>query len=190
MPIRDFDNHYPHIAPTAYIDTMAVVIGEVTIEEYASLWPMVVARGDVNRISIGARTNIQDNTVLHVTHDGPYCPGGRALIIGEEVTVGHQVTLHACTIGHHCLIGIGSIVLDGAELQPYTLLAAGSLVSPDKILEGGYLWRGRPAQKVRPLTASELEYFTYSASRYVQLAQRYKTTTEESTQQALTIKNT
>lgn len=174
MPIREFENHLPNIAATAYIDPMALVIGEVTIGEYASLWPMVVARGDIHRITIGARTNVQDNTVLHVTHDGRFNPGGYALTIGEDVTIGHQATLHGCTIEHHCLIGMGAIVLDGAILQPYTLLAAGSLVSPAKELEGGYLWRGQPAKKIRPLTAEEEEYFDYSAAHYVQLAQKYK----------------
>jgi len=120
-----------------------------------------------------ARTNIQDNTVLHVTHDSKYCPGGLALEIGEAVTVGHNVCLHACTVGHHCLIGIGVIVLDGVDLQPYTLLGAGSLVPPGKVLEGGYLWYGNPAQKKRPLTEAEKEYFEYSANNYVKLAQQY-----------------
>jgi carbonic anhydrase/acetyltransferase-like protein (isoleucine patch superfamily) len=174
MAIRDYANHSPVIAQTAYIDPMALVIGQVTIDEQASLWPMAVARGDVHRISIGARTNVQDNTVLHVTHDSHYCPGGRALIIGEAVTLGHQVSLHACTIEHHCLIGIGSIVLDKAVLQPYTLLGAGSLVAPGKILEGGYLWQGRPAKKIRLLTDEEMEYFEYSANHYVKLAQQHQ----------------
>lgn len=174
MPIRDFETYSPQIASTAYIDPLAVVIGQVIIGEYTSLWPFVVARGDINRITIEARTNIQDNTVLHVNHDGPYCLGGQALFIGEEVTVGHQSILHACTIEHHCLIGMGAIVLDGAVLQPYTLLAAGSLVSPGKVLEGGYLWRGRPAQKARLLTDAEREYLSYSANHYIELAQQHQ----------------
>lgn len=174
MAIRDYANHSPIIAENVYIDAMALVVGQVTIDEYASLWPMAVARGDVNSISIGARTNVQDNAVLHVTHDSKYCPGGRALIIGEAVTIGHQVNLHACTIEHHCLIGIGAIVLDGAILQPYTLLGAGSLVPPGKILEGGYLWRGHPVTKARPLTDEEKEYFEYSANHYVRLAQQHQ----------------
>ena len=174
MNIRDFATYSPQIASTAYLDPLAVVIGQVSIGEYVSLWPFVVARGDLNRITIEARTNIQDNTVLHVNQDEPDCPEGQALFIGEEVTVGHQAILHACTIEHHCLIGMGAIVLDGAVLQPYTLLAAGSLVSPNKVLEGGYLWSGRPARKARPLTAAEREYFTHSANHYIQLAQQHK----------------
>ena len=173
MPTRVFKNQHPKVAATAYLDPFALVIGDVVVEEWASLWPMVVARGDVNRIVIGPRTNIQDGSILHVAHQRPAARGG-ALVIGEYVTVGHQVTLHACTIEHHCLIGIGSIVLDGAVIQPYTFLAAGSLVPPAKVIEGGHLWRGQPAEKVRPLTSEEMEYLTYSANHYVQLAQHYQ----------------
>ena len=128
MPIRPFENLSPKIADTAYVDSLAVVIGDVTIGEYASVFPMVVARGDVQRITIGARTNIQDGTILHVSHDSHHCPGGRELWIGEDVTVGHQTVLHACTVEAHCLVGIQAVILDGARLEPYTLLAAGSLV--------------------------------------------------------------
>lgn len=172
MSIRTFQDHTPKIAPTAYIDPFALVIGEVVVEDFASLWPMVVARGDVNKIIIGTRTNIQDGSILHVSHQSSSSQG-RSLMIGERVTVGHQSTLHACTIEHHCLIGIGSIVLDGSVIQPYTFLAAGSLVPPGKVLEGGYLWRGRPTEKVRSLTPEEIEYLTYSADHYVQLAQQH-----------------
>jgi len=174
MPIRPFENLSPKIADTAYVDSLAVIIGDVTIGEYASVFPMVVARGDVQRITIGARTNIQDGTILHVSHDSHHCPGGRELWIGEDVTVGHQAVLHACTVEAHCLVGIQAVILDGARLEPYTLLAAGSLVSPNKVLEGGYLWRGNPAQKIRPLTEQEREFLEYSAQHYVTLAQRHK----------------
>ncbi len=173
MPIRHYADHVPVIADNVYIDPMALVIGQVTIAEWASLWPMVVARGDVHRIRIGARTNVQDNTVLHVTHDSQHCPGGRALVLGEAITIGHQASLHACTVEHHCLIGIGSIILDGAVLEPYTLLGAGSLVPPGKRLESGYLWRGSPVKKARPLTKAEIDYFEYSANHYIKLAQQH-----------------
>ncbi|MCP4697930.1 MAG: gamma carbonic anhydrase family protein [Gammaproteobacteria bacterium] len=173
MSVREFENHTPDIAPSAYIDPLALVIGDVTIGEDASLWPFVAARGDIQSIRIGARSNVQDGSVLHVTHAGRFCPGGRPLIIGEDVIIGHKVTLHACTIEHHCLIGIGAIVLDGAILKPYTLLGAGSLVPPGKVLEGGFLWRGSPAKKARPLTSDEMDFFAYSADYYVKLAQRH-----------------
>ncbi len=174
MPIRTYTGHNPKIAESAYIDPMALVIGQVSIAESASLWPMVVARGDIHSINIGARTNIQDNSVLHVTHDSKYCPGGYPLEIGEAVTVGHQANLHGCQIGHHCLIGIGAIVLDGAILEPYTLIGAGSLVSPRKVLESGYLWYGNPVKRIRKLTDAEKEYFDYSADNYIKVALEHK----------------
>lgn len=174
MPVRSFANQTPSIADDVFIDPMALVIGDVTIEAGASIWPMVVARGDIQSIHIGERSNIQDGTVLHVTHDGPFSPGGRALTIEHDVTVGHKAVLHACTIKHHCLIGIGAIVLDGAVLEPYVLLAAGSVVSPNKVLEGGFLWRGSPAKKARPLTEKEREFLDYSAKNYVKIAQQHK----------------
>lgn len=173
MPVRPFNDQYPQIDPSAYVDPSAVVIGQVEVEAQASIWPMVVARGDVERIHIGARSNVQDGTILHVTHDGPYSPGGQMLWIGEDVTVGHQVTLHACRIEHHCLIGIQSVVLDGAVLEPYTLLAAGSVVPPGRRLQGGHLWRGSPAKMVRELTDEEKQRLDYSASQYVKLAQQH-----------------
>lgn len=173
MTIRPFADKFPAIAASAYIDPAAVVIGDVTIGEESSLWPMVVARGDVNYIRIGARTNVQDGSVLHVTHDHAEVPGGHPLIIGDEVTVGHKVTLHGCTIGDRSLIGMGSIVLDGAILQPEVLLGAGSLVPPGKVLEGGHLWLGSPVRKVRPLTEAERSRFAYSAQHYQRLKNRY-----------------
>jgi len=173
VTIRSYAEHHPQIANSAYIDPMALVAGQVDIAEEASIWPMSVVRGDVNYIQIGARTNVQDNSVLHVTHDSHYSPGGRPLILEHDITVGHSVNLHACTIQHHCLLGIGSIILDGAVLEPYTLLAAGSLVPPGKTLDGGYLWRGSPAQKARKLSEQEIEYFAYSAKHYVKLAQTH-----------------
>jgi carbonic anhydrase/acetyltransferase-like protein (isoleucine patch superfamily) len=174
MPIRPFENLHPKIAATAYIDPLALIIGDVTIDEYASVFPMVVARGDVQRIHIGARSNIQDGAILHVSHDSEYCPGGRELWIDNDVTVGHQAVLHACSIEAHCLVGIQAVVLDGARLEPYTLLAAGSLVPPNKTLAGGYLWRGSPVQQARPLTEQEQHFLAYSAQHYVKLAQRHK----------------
>lgn len=172
--LRSFTDQHPTIHPDAYIDPAAVVIGDVTVEAEASLWPMVVARGDVNSIHIGARSNIQDGCVLHVTHDGPYSPGGMGLWIDNDVTVGHQACLHACRIEHHCLIGIQSIVLDAAVIEPYTLLAAGSLVPPGRRLAGGQLWRGSPAQPVRTLSEEEKQRLAYSAAHYVTLARRHR----------------
>lgn len=174
MAIRDFEKHSPKIAASAFIDDMAVVIGDVEIGEEVSVWPTTVIRGDVNSIRIGARTNIQDGSVLHVTHDSEHAPGGFPLKIGEGVTVGHKVILHACTIGDYCLVGMGSTVLDGAVLEEKVMLGANSLVSPGKVLESGYLYLGSPAQKVRKLKDSELAWLEYSAAHYVVLKNRYQ----------------
>jgi carbonic anhydrase/acetyltransferase-like protein (isoleucine patch superfamily) len=167
--IRPFQGRMPKLAAGVYIDEAAQVIGDVTLGEDASVWPLSVVRGDVNKVTIGARSNVQDNCCLHVTHDGPYTPGGVELIIGDEVTVGHGVTLHACTIGNRCLIGMGAIVLDRAVLEDECFIAAGAIVSPGKRLRGGWLYRGQPALPVRELTAQEFENLKYSAAHYVRL---------------------
>jgi carbonic anhydrase/acetyltransferase-like protein (isoleucine patch superfamily) len=163
----------PTLGERVYIDASAVVIGDVTLGDDVSFWPNAVARGDVHRIVVGARSNIQDGSVLHVTQDNQFNPGGFALSVGSDVTVGHGVILHGCTVEDNVLVGMGSLVLDGAVIQKRCMLAAGSLVSPGKILESGYLWMGRPAKKVRPLTEEELAYLDYAANHYVSLKNRY-----------------
>lgn len=174
MTTRIFENFAPQIDETAFVDNTALVIGDVVIGSDSSIWPMTTVRGDVNSIRIGKRTNIQDGSVLHVTHDGEFAPGGFALTIGDNVTVGHKVILHACTVGNHCLVGMGATVLDGAILEDYAMLGAGSLVSPGKTLEGGYLWLGTPAKKIRELTNKEKKWLEYSADHYVELKNRHR----------------
>ena len=156
------------------MDETALVIGDVTLEEDASLWPKVVARGDVNSIYIGARTNIQDGTILHVSHDSEFAPGGFALLIGADVTVGHQAILHGCTVEDRCLIGMAATVMDGAVIHSGAIVGAGSLVPPGRELEGGFLWVGSPARKVRPLRPEEEGFLDYSAKHYVELKNRHK----------------
>ena len=173
MAIRRYKSILPTIAASAFVDDSAVVIGDVVIGADASVWPLCSIRGDVNYIRIGARTNIQDNTVIHVTHDHAPVPGGRPTIVGDDVTVGHQCVLHACTIGNRCLIGMGSQVLDGAVIQNGVFLGAGSLVTEGKVLESGYLYVGRPAKRVRELSAEEKAWFEYSAKHYVKLKNDY-----------------
>jgi len=173
MPVRDFDGLTPAIGAGAFVDETALVIGDVTLGEDSSLWPFAVARGDVNRIRIGARTNIQDHCVLHVSHDGPHRPGGNDLVIGDAVTVGHMVVLHGCRVEDRCLIGMGSIVMDGVVIGRHTLLGAGTLVPPDQGLEPGYLWLGSPARRVRPLTEEDIAGIEYSATHYVRLKNRH-----------------
>lgn len=171
--IRRFESQAPVLGQRVYTDDTALVIGRVALGDDVSLWPYVVVRGDVNAIRIGARSNVQDLSVLHVTHDGPYSPGGFALAVGADVTVGHRCVLHACTVGDRCLIGMGSIVMDGTVIEDEVLIAAGSLVSPGKRLESGYLYRGSPARKLRPLAAQERDMLRYSAAHYVSLKNRY-----------------
>lgn len=173
MTIKTYKEFSPNIAAKVFVDDTALVIGDVTLGEDASIWPMCVLRGDVNRIQVGGRTNIQDGSVLHVTHPHKTIPGGFALTIGDNVTVGHKVILHGCHVHDNCLIGMGSTVMDGAVIQPYVILGAGSLVSPGKVLEGGHLWLGSPARKVRPLTDNEHKWIDYSATHYVNLKNDY-----------------
>lgn len=171
--IRPFKNIKPNLGNNIYIDPQACVIGKVTIGEDSSVWPMSVIRGDVESISIGHSTNVQDGSVLHVTHDGPYSDGSCGLVIGDQVTIGHKVLLHACTVGNRCLIGMGSIVMDNVVIQDEVLLAAGSLVPPNKVLESRSLYKGNPAKKIRNLTQDELEMLEYSAMHYVRVKNEY-----------------
>jgi carbonic anhydrase/acetyltransferase-like protein (isoleucine patch superfamily) len=173
VSIRKFENISPTIAASAYVDEAALVLGEVTIGEDASLWPKVVARGDVNTIHIGARTNIQDGTILHVSHDSEFEPGGFALHIGADITVGHQAILHGCTVEDRCLIGMAATIMDGAVVRSGAIVGAGSLVPPGRELEGGFLWVGSPARKARALRPEEEGFLTYSAAHYVELKNRH-----------------
>ena len=175
MPnVRPFRGLFPKIAEGVWIDDTALVIGDVTIGRESSLWPCVVARGDINRITIGARTNVQDGSVLHVSHAGPFNPEGAALVIGDDVTVGHRATLHGCTIGNRCLIGMGAIVLDRATVEPRVMIGAGALVTGGQVLDSGFLYVGQPARRARRLTERELDYLDYAAAHYVELAGRYR----------------
>lgn len=174
MNIRIYKNTAPRIHADAYIDPQACVIGDVEIGVHTSVWPMAVIRGDVNHVRIGARTSVQDGTVIHVTHAYAARPEGNAVVIGDEVTIGHRVVLHGCTVGNRCLIGTGAVVLDGAVVRDHVLVGAGSLVTEGKELESGHLYHGSPARKVRPLSAEEIAYFTYAAAHYVKLKNEYK----------------
>ncbi len=173
MAIRPYKNILPTLGAKVFIDESAAVIGDVVLGEDASVWPMCSVRGDVNSIRIGARTNIQDGTVIHVSHRYKDIPEGHAAHIGDDVTVGHKVIIHGCAIESRCLIGMGSLILDGAILRTGVFLGAGSLVTEGKELEGGYLWMGRPAKKVRELTEQEWAWFDYSAKHYVKLKNDY-----------------
>lgn len=176
MPnIRPFAGVAPEIAADAWIDESAVVIGDVHVGARSSIWPGAVIRGDIHAIRIGADSNVQDASVLHVSHDSEFLPGGAALLIGDRVTIGHKVILHGCEIGNDCLVGMGAIVMDRAVLQPKVVVGAGSIVPGGKVLESGYLYVGAPARRVRELTEKELSYFGYSAEHYVRLAAKHRT---------------
>jgi len=169
MTVRVFHDKWPAIAHGAYIDETALVIGDVSLGEDVSIWPMTVIRGDVHAIRVGRRTNIQDGSVVHVTHDSEYSPGGFGTVIGENVTIGHRAIIHACSVGDFCLIGMGAIIMDGASIEDYTIVGAGSVVPAGKELEGGCLYVGTPARRVRNLTEKEREFLAYSAEQYVRL---------------------
>ncbi len=183
LSIRRYQGKTPELAEGVFIDPTAVVIGDVTIGENSSLWPYTIARGDMHRIRIGARTSIQDSSVLHITHASHFNPAGHPLIIGDDVTVGHSVNLHGCTIGNRVLIGIGSTVLDGAFVEDEVILGAGSLVPPGKRLESGFLYVGSPCKQARALTDSEKQFFKYSADNYVKLKDIHIAELEALTQQ-------
>lgn len=171
--IRSYQGISPSLAPGVYVDPTAVLYGDIHIGEDSSIWPFVSARGDVNHIRIGQRTNIQDGSVLHVTHKNPSLPDGYPLLIGDDVTVGHKVMLHGCHIGNRILIGMGAIVMDNTVVEDEVIIGAGSLVPPNKTLESGYLYVGRPAKRIRPLTEDELTFLSKSSLNYVGVKQNY-----------------
>ncbi|HAB03391.1 MAG TPA: gamma carbonic anhydrase family protein [Pseudomonas sp.] len=173
MAIRSFQQHTPKLAPRVFVDRSAVVLGDVEIGEDSSVWPLTVIRGDMQRIRIGARTSVQDASVLHITHAGPFNPDGFALIIGDEVTIGHKVMLHGCTLGNRILVGMGSTIMDGAIVEDEVVIGAGSLVPPGKRLVSGYLYMGSPVRQARLLNDKERAFFSYSADNYVKLKDQH-----------------
>ncbi|MBY8203610.1 gamma carbonic anhydrase family protein [Vibrio fluvialis] len=176
--IRSYKGITPQIGERVYIDESSVLVGDIKIGNDASIWPLVAARGDVNHIVIGARSNIQDGSVLHVTHKNNENPDGYPLIVGEDVTVGHKVMLHGCTIQDRVLVGMGAIVLDGVVVESDVMIGAGSLVPPGKRLESGYLYIGSPVKQARPLNEKERAFLVKSAQNYVQNKNDYLTSVE------------
>ena len=163
----------PTLGTRVYVDPAAVVIGQATLGDDCSVRPAAVIRGDVNVITIGARTSVQDGSVLHVTHDGPYWPGGFALGIGDDVTIGHRAILHGCTVGNRCLIGMGAMVMDGAVVEDEVMIGGGALVTPGSRCERGSLYVGSPARRVRGLSDREITQLAYSAHWYVKVKDQY-----------------
>ncbi len=173
MAIRSFQQFTPQLGERVFVDSSAVVLGDVEIGDDSSVWPLAVIRGDMHSIRIGQRSSVQDGCVLHITHAGPFNPGGYPLTIGDDVTIGHKVVLHGCEIGSRVLLGMGSIVMDGAVIEDEVVLGAGSLVPPGKRLQRGHLYVGSPVKQVRPLSEKELSYFRYSADNYVRLKDQH-----------------
>ncbi len=172
MPVYPFKGVTPRLGAGVFVAPNASVIGDVVIGDASSIWFGVVLRGDVFPIRIGARTNIQDNTVVHVT-------GGKsATTIGDDVTVGHSALIHGCTVGSRCLVGMGSIVLDGAVIEDDCFIAAGSLVPPGMRVASRSLMIGRPAKKVRTLEDADLEDIRSAGALYVQYARDFSTELE------------
>jgi gamma-carbonic anhydrase len=166
--IRSYRGRMPQIPASAYIDPDAVIIGDVTMGELSSVWPGVVIRGDVNWIRIGARTNIQDGSVLHVMKDT------HPLVLGDAVTVGHGVILHGCTIESNVLIGMGSILLNGAKIGAGSIVAAGTLVPEGTVVPPGSLFMGHPGKLRRALTPEDQAGIEAYAARYVEYSETYK----------------
>lgn len=166
--IRAFQGKRPQIHETAFIADNATIIGDVEIGARSSVWFGAVIRGDVFHIRIGAETSIQDNSVIHVTHDR------FPTLIGDRVTIGHAVTLHGCTVGDLCIIGMGSSVLDQAEIGERSIIGAGALVTPGTRIPPGHLAVGAPARVKRALTEDELRWLESSAAHYVELARLYQ----------------
>ena len=166
--IRSYKGKYPTIASSAYIDATSVVIGDVVLGEDASIWPLVVVRGDVNYIRIGARTNIQDGSILHVMKDE------YPLILGDDITIGHSVTLHGCTIESRCLIGMRATILNGVVVGEGSIIAAGTLLTERAIIPPRSLVVGSPGKIKRQLTAIDQATIDRYAQRYVEYKNIYR----------------
>ncbi|MEH6576239.1 MAG: gamma carbonic anhydrase family protein [Amphritea sp.] len=173
MNIRTYQGMTPKRGKAVFVDPSAVVLGDVELGDDVSVWPLTVIRGDMHRIRIGNRTSVQDGSVLHITHAGPFNPDGFPLIIGDDVTIGHQAMLHGCTIGSRVLVGMGAMVMDGAVVEDDVIIGAGSLVPPGKTLKSGYLYVGRPVKEIRELNEKEMSFFTYTAGNYVKLKDKH-----------------
>ncbi len=166
--LHAFKGMTPKLDDSVFSVDSADIIGDVEIGSDSSVWFQVVIRGDVNHIRIGARTNVQDGTVIHVTNKT------NPTIIGDDVTIGHNATLHGCTIGNRCLIGMGAVILDGAKIADDVMVAAGALVVPGTVIPSGTLYVGSPAAYKRHLSADEIAGLKQSATNYLNYVSCYQ----------------
>lgn len=169
--VSSFFHFEPQIAQSAYVHERAVVMGRVTLGERVSVWPGAVLRGDINAITVGDGSNVQDNSVVHVADDHP-------VVIGRDVVVGHAACVHGATIGDGCLVGIGAIVLNGAVVGDESILASGCLVPEGAVLEGGHLYMGSPAKARRPLSPEERLGIRQMARKYTHVARGHRSSEE------------
>ena len=172
--IRPYRGTLPSLGERVYVDPAATVIGDVVIGDDSSIWPGTVVRGDVNVVRIGARCNLQDGTIVHVSHAGPHSRmDGYPTLIGDDVTIGHGAIVHACTIGNGALVGMGATVMDGVVVEDHGYVGAGALVPPGKVVRSRELWLGNPAKMVRLIDDAAVEGLLYSAAHYVRLKDEY-----------------
>ena len=169
-----FEGREPLIHPSAFVAPGARLIGDIEIGAEASIWYNCVLRGDVNRIRIGARTNIQDGSVIHVDSPKPGDEDGHATIIGEEVLIGHLAMVHGCVLEDRAFVGLGAIVMDGCRIEREGMLAAGAMLTPGKTIPARQLWAGRPAKFLRELGDAELAGMFAGVEHYVELARRHR----------------
>lgn len=163
MTLHGFDGVFPQVADDAFIAPGARVVGNVRIGAGASIWYNCVLRGDVMPIVVGARSNIQDGSIVHVSR------GTHGTVIGDDCLIGHMAIIHGCTLHDHAFVGLGSIVMDGCTIESDAMLAAGSLLTPSKVVRAGELWTGRPATLARLLSPAEIERNRSAAASYVAL---------------------
>jgi carbonic anhydrase/acetyltransferase-like protein (isoleucine patch superfamily) len=171
--LLSFGGKAPRVDPSAFVAPGAQLIGDVEIGAQASIWYNCVLRGDVNRIRVGARTNIQDGSVIHVDSPRPGSEEGHPTIIGSDVLIGHLAMVHGCILHDRAFVGLGAIVMDGCEIEGESMLAAGAMLTPGKRIAAGQLWAGRPAKYVRDLTQEELAAQRAGVEHYVQLAKAH-----------------
>jgi len=175
MTLLTFEGRTPLVAPGAFVAPGARLIGDVELGEEASIWYNCVLRGDMNRIRIGARSNVQDGSVIHVDPPRPGGPeGGYPALIGSEVLIGHMAMIHGCILHDRAFVGLGSIVMDGCEIEGEAMLAAGAMLTPGKRIPSGQLWAGRPAKYIRDLSAADLAGMRMGVAHYVALAKRHR----------------